>query len=89
MNRDKWKNPEIPLGVLVAKLGEENGEVANAYADAYEVWNDDYKDGVPDDLAIEIVAHMIEELKHVEFIARELRKRYEFGGVHLLDLEWA
>lgn len=86
MNRDKWKNPEIPLGVLIAKLSEETGEVANAYADAYELWA---KDEVPNDVAAETVSHMIEELKHVEFIARELRKRYEFGGVHLLDLEWA
>lgn len=63
MNKARWTKPNIPLQVLALKLVEECGEVANELTDAYITGN-----GVQLD-------SLLEELEHVEFIARTMRNK--------------
>jgi hypothetical protein len=69
MNKAKWEDRSIPLGVLIAKLAEECGEVANVYADAY------MQPGSEDS------SHrIIEELSHVQHIAYCIRQKITHKG---------
>ena len=65
MNRKKWEGAAYSNAYWFAKLGEEFGEVADEQVKAMEK-GDDYDDKT-----------MIEELEHVEFIARCFRQDLE------------
>lgn len=66
MKKEKWENAHHPPQVWLAKLMEEIGEVAEAYRHWQEgEWNE--RD------------HMIDELKHVCFIAECARDDLERG----------
>jgi hypothetical protein len=65
MNKRKWSDPGIPIEVLGLKLCEEAAEVGTEISDA----------------ALKVsktvnVKKILDELDHVEFIAKQLRKRF-------------
>lgn len=81
MNREKWTDPNIPLGVLIAKLAEETGEVANIYADAAFVSPREY---------IGMAVRMREEARHVKFIADRIidNLKANKGGQSFYEIEF-
>lgn len=73
MNKQKWSSNEIPLPVLALKLVEEVGEVANEITDAYFITENPMGQW-------ELDMHFnaaLDEIKHVQFLAEQLRRRIE------------
>lgn len=62
MNKQRWRDPSIPLSILALKLCEEAAEVGTEITDSHmgEHWNRDA---------------ILEELEHVVFMATVLRDR--------------
>lgn len=69
MKRSNWENKDHPRELFLAKLSEEFGEVGKAHIE-YLVADDP-------DMLKRANKHMIEELKHVEFIAKNFRRKLE------------
>lgn len=76
MNRDKWKNPNIPLSLLALKLCEEAGEVSREITDA----SDDAFDlstaiGADREYGNDELKRIHAEASHALLMAREIRNR--------------
>lgn len=82
MDKVKWQGPEIPIGVLVAKLSEECGEVANHYADAFFTSMDDK------DSNERHAREMLTEARHVKHIADQIITRLHAVGGKVFTREW-
>lgn len=74
MNRAKWQGQDYPDELFAAKLDEERGEVGECHVDLLE---DVEEFGIGSLRAQEARYDMIEELSHVEFIARCWREKIE------------
>lgn len=73
MNKQKWSSNEIPLPVLALKLVEEVGEVAKEITDAYFITEN--PDG---DWALDMHFNAaLSEIKHVLFLAEQVKRRIE------------
>lgn len=78
MKKRRWTDPDVPITILALKLAEEVGEVTRELCDDYFIMS--MGRPVPPNafpVGPESAKRTISELKHVEFIARTLRKRLE------------
>jgi NTP pyrophosphatase (non-canonical NTP hydrolase) len=66
MDKRKWEYRSHPISVWISKLMEEVGEVAKEFSEP----------DVPD-TSRRKMKNAVEELKHVEFIARNFRRDLE------------
>lgn len=73
MNRKKWQAKGIPRQTLALKLVEEAAEVGNVLTDTMIVEDGEYAGERK--LTSAEKAAILEELSHVEFIARCLRNK--------------
>lgn len=71
MNKQKWKNPRIPLTVLTLKLAEEVGEISRELTDASHV---DGNLGVENYNDTEI-QRLLTEANDAVFLATEIQSR--------------
>lgn len=61
MNKGRWNDPSVPMSALALKLCEEAAEVGTVLTDAEE--------DNEEDLTAPQLASIIDEIRHVEFIA--------------------
>lgn len=79
MNYDKWQNRPHTVYRLIAKLGEEFGEVMDAHGDVLDAVSPGQRDAAK--------LEMIEELAHLQFFAKLIAEKVAIDMQNLDDAE--